>query len=409
MRIAFITYEYPSDIAQGGIATYVAQTAYILKDRGHDVEIFCGSHTRTISEEINGVLIHRIITKDPQSFRQDCLSIFSERHTLLPFDIIESPEIHANALEIKEKFPELPMVVKLHMALFIQMRLYNFYTSRLSKLRFFLGALRRGRIRKYGQYDYKKDIDYKIALLADAIVSPSKSLKDIILKEWNLKPESIKVIPYPFSPPKSLLEIPVDIKVEKVVSFVGKLNVHKGIINLIKIIPLVVKKHPDVIFKLAGNDSIFAQKKIKMSSYIKQQLKGYEKNYVIKGGLEYTEVLSQYNNSAVCIFPSIWENFPLVCLEAMSAGRAIIGSREGGMNEMLDGRAGIIIDPLDVQEMADAVIKLLNEESLRHKYGAKAREKVLKNYNAEIIGKRMEDHFTGVIAKSKMVDELVKG
>lgn len=399
LRIGFVTYEYPPDIVQGGIATYVEQVANILKKRNHDIEIFCASHARNISEEKNGIMIHRCLTKDASSFKYDCLEIFSQRHTLKEFDIIECPEIHADAFLIKEKFLQLPLVVKLHMALFIQMRLYNFYTSNLTRLRFFLGALKQGRLKKFGEYNYKDDIEYKMASMADAIVSPSKSLREIIIKEWKFLPASIKVIPYPFSPPENLLQIPIKNKTKKVVSFIGKLNVHKGIVNLVKAIPLVVKKHPDVIFRMVGNDSFFAAKKMNMSAYIKKQLRRYEKNYEILGGLKYADVLKQYSNASVCIFPSIWENFPLVCLEAMSAGRAIIGSKEGGMNEMLDNNAGIIIDPLSIKEIAEAIIKLLDSEILRHTYGLNARTKVLQSYNPELIGKQMEDHFSEVINK----------
>lgn len=402
MRIGFITYEFPPDIAMGGIATYVEQASKLLAIRGQDVEVFCGSTIRDISENINGVLIHRVKSLSAAEFSINCVDKFSSRHEAKPFDIIESPEINANGLYIKQKYPKLPMVVKLHTPGFLQMRLYNFYTSKLSKLRFYIGALRRGRIRKFGYYEHKLDLDYKITRLADAVVSPSKSLRKILIKEWELEGDSIAVIPYPFIPPTDLLNLPVKNQPGKVVSFIGKLNVHKGIVNLVKVIPIVVRKHPDVIFRLIGNDSFFSVKKMNMSAFIKNELAGYEKNYIIEGGIPYTEIMQQIGTSSVCIFPSIWENFPLVCLESMSAGRAVIGSSEGGMQEMLSNGAGEIIDPLNIEQMANAVIKLLDNESLRHRCGNAAREKVLTAYNGEIVGKAMEDHFADVIRRCKL-------
>ena len=397
MRIAFITYEYPPDIAQGGIATYVQQAAYLLKDRGHDVEVFCGSHSRTISENVEGVLIHRVKTKNPQAFGEDCLNIFSERHLADSFDVMESPEIHANAKLIKEKFPKLPLVVKLHMASFIQMRLLNYYTSKLAKLRYFLGGLRRGKINIYGSYNYKEDLEYQFTCLADGVVAPSKSVKEIVLKEWFLEEKVVSNIPYPFLPPPELLKIPVNSTNKKVVTFIGKLNVHKGMVNLIKVIPLVAKKYPDVEFRLIGNDSYFAVKKLNMSDYIRRELKGYERNYSIMGGLNYEDILRQFKSTSICIYPSIWENFPLVCLEAMSAGKAIIGSKEGGMNEMLSDGAGEIIDPLNVNQMADAVVNLLDDENLRLQYGNAGRARVLADYNNDLVGKAMEEHYAGIV------------
>ena len=397
MKIAFITYEYPPDIAQGGIATYVMQVSKILSSRGHSVEIFCGSHVRTISENINGILIHRCKVQNPSDFQHACLSMFIERNLEVKFDIIESPEINANALKIKEYFPHLPMVVKLHMPLYVQMRLFNFYTSFYIKSRFFLGGLRRGRVRKFGFYNYTIDEDYKITLLADAIVSPSKSLKEIITSDWKIARNRINVIPYPFEPSANLLAIPIENTNSNVVTFVGKLNVHKGIVNLVKAVPLVVKEFPNVIFNFIGNDSNFTAKKMLMSQYIKNCLQGLEKNYKIKGGLVYEEVLKEYENATICIFPSIWENFPLVCLEAMSAGKPIIGSMQGGMNEMLSDGAGILVDPLNVKQIANAICNLLNNEKLRNEFGIAARKKVLANYNSNVIGVQIEKHYREVI------------
>ena len=203
----------------------------------------------------------------------------------------------------------------------------------------------------------------------------------------------------PHRPSKKSLLIPIENKCENKVTFVGKLNVHKGIVNIIKIIPLIVKDHPEVMFTLIGNDSFFGLKKILMSNYIRLKLKGYEKNYEIKGALSYDQILKELEDTTVCIFPSIWENFPMVCLEAMSAGKAIIGSKNGGMNEMLSDGAGIIVDPLNVIKMVDELKILLTNKSLRYDYGEKARTKLLKNYNEDVIGKMMENSFENLIRK----------
>ncbi len=74
------------------------------------------------------------------------------------------------------------------------------------------------------------------------------------------------------------------------------------------------------------------------------------------------------------------------------------------MNEILSDGAGEIIDPLDVDQMSKAVIKLLDNEDLRIQYGTKAREKVLATYNNTIIGQAMEDHFLQVIDSCSLKD-----
>lgn len=398
MRIAFITYEYPPDIAQGGIATYVKQVARLLAEREHDVEVFCASPYRTVSIREDKVLVHRLQSDGPTAFNQVLPDFFAGIYSRKAFDIIESPEIHGHGYLIKQKFPNLPLVVKFHMPVFIQMRLINFYTSRIVKIRYFIGALRRGRIRFYGYNDHKNDIDYKVTSVADAYVSPSRSLGAILQKEWKLKPEKLTVLPYPFIPPRPLLDIPITERKTKVVSFVGKLNVHKGVVALVEMIRKVVPEHPDVQFRLIGADSFFAARNMSMKDYISSQLQGLEANYVIKGGLDYEAVLQELAETDICIFPSIWENFPNVCLEAMSAGRAVIGSKNGGMSEMLENGAGVIIDPLKVRAGAKAISALLENPARRVALGIRARSVVLERYNAERIGLLLEKHFSNVIA-----------
>jgi glycogen(starch) synthase len=398
MRIAFFTYEFPPDIAQGGIATYVDQITKLLANRGHEIEVFCASPNRTKTSIEANVIVHRLKCNNPSEFNDLLLDFFQKAHNQKPFEIIESPEIHGHAYSIKLIYPNLPLVVKFHMPIFLQMRLINFYTSKLTKLRFFLGGLRRGRIRYYDHYDYQDDLDYKVTKLADAYISPSQSLGEILKNEWNLNSQKLSFIHYPFVPPKFLIDVPIECRTTKVVSFIGKLNVQKGIVSLVEMIKKVVKDHPDVKFRIIGNDSFYTSRNMLMSDYIKNQLTGLEYNYIIRGGLDYKDVMNELNLADVCIFPSIWENFPNVCLEAMSAGRAIIGSKNGGMSEMLENGAGILINPLNTLEGADAISYFLSNPLFRVDYGKQARSFVLERFNKEKIGRQIEEHFEKVIA-----------
>ena len=50
MHIAFVSFEYPPDTADGGIATYVPQATWMLLARGHTLAVFAASRTRTQTE-----------------------------------------------------------------------------------------------------------------------------------------------------------------------------------------------------------------------------------------------------------------------------------------------------------------------------------------------------------------------
>jgi glycosyltransferase involved in cell wall biosynthesis len=80
-------------------------------------------------------------------------------------------------------------------------------------------------------------------------------------------------------------------------------------------------------------------------------------NELDRGGL--FQVPPVLGDADVCIFPSLWENFPFVCLEAMSG--AIVGSSAGGMAEMLAEGAGMLVKPGSPARWAEAICQRLLE------------------------------------------------
>ena len=99
----------------------------------------------------------------------------------------------------------------------------------------------------------------------------------------------------------------------------------------------------------------------------------------------------------ICVFPSIWENFPNVCLEAMSAGRGVVGSQAGGMSEMLASGAGRLVPPKNSAAIANAVIELLGNPNERMQMGAAARQRIKDEYNGDKIGSLMESVYREAI------------
>jgi glycosyltransferase involved in cell wall biosynthesis len=123
-----------------------------------------------------------------------------------------------------------------------------------------------------------------------------------------------------------------------------------------------------------------------MVDYIKRQIPEFLYSIEFIEGVTAEEIPNILSKSDVCVFPSIWENFPNVCLEAMSAARGIIASSEGGMRDMLeDIEGGILIEPSDFQEIANKIIKLLSNCEYRVKMGERARNKVISHYGLDLV------------------------
>ena len=102
---------------------------------------------------------------------------------------------------------------------------------------------------------------------------------------------------------------------------------------------------------------------------------------VLKKPTPYKECLSEIASCAFLVLPSRTEAMGRVILEAMAAGRPVIGSRVDGIPFYIDDhKTGLLVDPEDVDQLATAVRRLASDRSLRETLGAAAREKVLSRY-----------------------------
>jgi glycosyltransferase involved in cell wall biosynthesis len=91
------------------------------------------------------------------------------------------------------------------------------------------------------------------------------------------------------------------------------------------------------------------------------------------GGVPFSALHSEYQGADAFIFASSCENLPNILIEAMTAGLPIACSKSGPMPEVL-GNAGVYFDPVQTQEIAEAMRTLINSADLRRRLAAQAKE-----------------------------------
>lgn len=403
MNIAFVTYEYPPETGGGGIGTYVVNAARMLKGRGHHVEIFAGGDATRTLETPEGVPLHRIACPDWPSFKDAVLPVFRRRHREVDFDVVEGPEFNADALRIQEAFPDLPVVVKLHTASFLLKEInVTRHLTRWDKMRFLLGALRRGRIPTNPPWQYAPDGDVERTHTrnAEVVAAPSASIRDIEAEAWGLDPDAILHFPYPFEATEPFLNVPVDTDTG-VVTFIGRLEMRKGVLGLAEAIPKVLAVHPDARFRFVGRSLPHPRTGEDIRAIMERRLEGHREAVDFLGLVPYENIPQVLATSDLCVFPSLWENFPNVCLEAMTAARGVVGSAAGGMAEMLDGgRVGNVVDPESPDALAAAIVDLLSDPERRKQYGAAARRRVLDAYSFEAVAPVQEACYEEAVEQS---------
>lgn len=383
MRIAFISYEYPPETAIGGIGTYVLQISQMLQKKNIEVHVFCGSHTaNSFNIEPTGVSIHRVLCNSRKDLRKKIIPVIKKVHALTPLSIIEMAEYGAEGLYIKKEFPDIPLIVKLHTPQYLVKKINTHYRQNEFKFRLkrMLGI----------KYNYLNDNEYRAAVTADEIITPSVSLGKIIHNDWKIPNDKIRHLPNPYILNPELLAIPAEGKNLRF-GYFGRMEIRKGIINLTAAIPIILKKLPQAECWFIGADSAGPHGEKSMKAFMKNEFKEVISRVKFIDQVSLSEIPKIMRELDVCVYPSIWENFPNVCLEAMTAARGIVASNCGGMVDMLqDIEGGVLINPDKTEEIVSSIIQLLSNNEQRIAMGKRSREKIIQYYSSKLIDEIIE-------------------
>ncbi len=181
---------------------------------------------------------------------------------------------------------------------------------------------------------------------------------------------------------KEELRKELSISGSKVVLFIGRINfAEKGIGYLIEAMPEVLTKIKDATLVVVGGGG----ESQRLEELIDKL--GIKEKVLLAGKKPFTELMKYINTADVFVMPSVWqETFGQVAIEAMSCGVPIITFDAGAALEInLSEKTGLIVPAKNVAKLAEAIVKLLENDELRESYGQAARERVLANYTYEVV------------------------
>ncbi|GAG82177.1 unnamed protein product, partial [marine sediment metagenome] len=107
-------------------------------------------------------------------------------------------------------------------------------------------------------------------------------------------------------------------------------------------------------------------------------------------------LLKFYSLADVFILPSIMEGLPLVMLEAMACGNAVMASNIGPLRDLIKG-AGVLVNPYDPREIATSLLSLVDDREKRKKMGIKSRQVVVNNFSWSSISERVERIYESLV------------
>lgn len=161
-----------------------------------------------------------------------------------------------------------------------------------------------------------------------------------------------------------------------VVGNVAALVPHKGQRHLLDAMPLVIREVPDARLVVLGEGELRPQ--------LEQQIKHLrlEKHVVLPGFRP--DVLSLIKGFDLFVMSSETEGLGTSLLDAMAAGKACVGTRAGGIPEVVDdGGTGLLVPAHDPQALAGAIVRLLKDPALRARMGQAGLARVRTAFSVE--------------------------
>jgi len=166
--------------------------------------------------------------------------------------------------------------------------------------------------------------------------------------------------------------IPFGHATEKNILFFGRLEKHKGLLELLNAMKIVVDVDEDITLAICGRGNLSD----KMTKLIDNH--DLQKNVRYLGFLSETEKIKMINNSAGVVIPTKYEPFGLVTLEALACNKPVIVTPHGGPREII-GNHGIVLKSIDPLEIANKIIFLF-ENGNSKAYGTNGRDYVRNNF-----------------------------
>jgi len=157
----------------------------------------------------------------------------------------------------------------------------------------------------------------------------------------------------------------------------------KGVAHLVNALPMVLRRCSSVRLLVAGDGSERAHLEAAAVAL------GVRDRISFAGSVPNSDMPSYYAASDIVVVPSLIEATSIAALEAMSTAKPVVATRVGGLPELIrDGVSGVLVEPADETELADAITRLATDPALRRSIGKAARERVLREFTWQAIASR---------------------
>ena len=234
------------------------------------------------------------------------------------------------------------------------------------------------------------NIEYKCA---DKVIAVSKATAEETVRFYRLPKERVVAIHNGID-----LSSFTDLRVEEeneehTVLSVGRLSWRKGYKYLIDAMPDILSEYRNARLLLVGE----GDQRTPLQQHARKL--GIENSVLFLGKVSAERLYSLYHEADVYVQPSLYEPLGITILEAMSMRKPVVATRVGGIPELItNGAEGILVEPGNSLQLAEAITNVLSDSSCRERFGSNARKRVEREFTWETIAKKTLEFYTNLLS-----------
>jgi len=380
MKIALLTEKYTPDI--GGLAISSERFTRLFSTAGHEIRVFAPTVNLSPSEK-RILPSHRFnvirfgANKRSDDTLVDWFELIIEEHKRNPFDVLHAYFLTQAGFvaTYAGKYLNIPSVVSIRGN---DIERAPFEPSKFSHVMYALqNASAVTTNATVLANKAKAFVDRKIHLIPNSVdinhFKPKEKIDKLIQTLRLIPPEANGFTP-------NLGEQPVSRFQQRVIGFVGELREKKGLKTLLSAYAQTHKVHNNTTLLIVGT----IREGVDRGYFEEFSISNPNLQIFITGYISHGDLPSYYSLMDIVVHPSLRDGMPNAILEAMACGKAVVATGVGGVLDVIqDGVDGSIVPANDADALSNAILELLEHDSLRRRLGESARQKIIKDFTPE--------------------------
>jgi len=394
VRVAFISPEFVTESNyDGGLANYLHRAGVSLARLGHEPHVIVASD-REESFDFDGIRVHRVDVRPKglhalahrilQRYRP-VLSILRQSHRLNrrlrqlhakhPFVLAQYTSYRATALFRPRA---IPAVVRLSSLEPLWDRAYEREHGRMGS----------GRLTAF--------LEARSIARGGLLISPSHLLADAAEKATG---RPVRVVESPFVPYGGELDPTIyreHLSTRRYALFFGTVGLLKGIKCLAEILEPLFENHKDLYFVFVGKEGRYRGRS--MLEYVREQAGEYRDRVLHFDRMPQASLRPIIEHAEAVVLPSRIDNLPNACIEAMSLGKIVVGTRGASFDQLIDDGVSGFLCEIDDRRNLLAVVERALATGRADAIGARARARI-DELRPEIAGARLVEAYEELVGK----------